>query len=395
MEKTLSVSELTNIIKGTLESTFTNVVIEGEISNYKVYSSGHAYFTLKDDWSQISAVMFAGSLRYVAFQPRDGNKVRCRGKITVYPQRGNYQIIVSQMEQSGDGEILLMLEQRKQKLAAEGLFNSERKRKLPFKPDTIGVVTSPTGAAIRDILQITRRRNPSANVIVFPTLVQGELAAAEIERQIKTANDFELCDVLIVGRGGGSLEDLLPFSEENVVRAIADSRIPVISAVGHEIDWSLADYASDMRAPTPSAAAEIASPILEDILKGIDFYKTDMAQTLLQKVEKMKLMIKTFSKENLETQIRVIEQPLLNRYEIAKSALIENMTARVKLLRQTFENKKEILETSSPKNILSRGFSIVREKETGIVIRNAAQTKCGNHLEIMPFEGIINAVVES
>ena len=273
-----SVSQITSFISEILTETFKNITIEGEISNWKPSTSGHVYFTLKDANAQISAVMFKGSTYHLNFKPKDGDKVRCKGSISVYAPRGNYQIIITSMELAGTGNILQMLEQRKQKLvwcqlsriftwAAHGRDAdkyesasrvSENKKKLPAFPQTIGVVTSPTGAAIRDILNVTKNRNKSVNILVLPALVQGEGADVSIVKMIEAANNYKLCDILIIGRGGGSLEDLLPFSEESVVRAVAASKIPTISAVGHEIDWAICDYSADRRAPTPSAAAEMA-----------------------------------------------------------------------------------------------------------------------------------------
>ncbi|MBR5097483.1 MAG: exodeoxyribonuclease VII large subunit, partial [Treponema sp.] len=212
-----SVTQLTSIIKDVIEGSFPEIILEAEISNYRPSSSGHVYFVLKDAGAQIAAVMWKSTAMRLNFKPSDGNLVRVKGKITVYPARGNYQIVISAMDLAGSGNILLMLEERKKKLYAEGLFDEARKKPLPAFPDTIGVVTSQTGAALRDILQITRRRSKYVNVILFPAIVQGETAAPSIARQIQTANDYNMCDVLIVGRGGGSLEDLLPFSEEIVV----------------------------------------------------------------------------------------------------------------------------------------------------------------------------------
>ena len=234
-DKIFSVTEINSLIKDMLEGAFPQLTIEGEISNYRPNSTGHLYFTLKDSTNQISAVMFRGYANYLNFKIQDGMKVQCTGKLTVYGAQGKYQINVTKMSVAGEGAILKMLEDRKRKLAAEGLFDQAKKKPLPLFPKTIGIVTSPTGAALRDILQITKRRNKCVSVVVLPAVVQGSDAAQTIARQIYTANRAALCDVLIVGRGGGSLEDLLPFSEEIVVRAIASSAIPVVSAVGHEI----------------------------------------------------------------------------------------------------------------------------------------------------------------
>ena len=393
-DKVFSVSELNNLLRELLEQTFPKLIIEGELSNCKV-SNGHLYFTLKDQGAQISAIMFAGNARYLSFRPTDGLKVQCTGKLSVYPARGNYQIIVTKMEVAGEGAILKMLEERKRKLSMEGLFEQSRKRTLPLVPKTVGIVTSPTGAALRDILQITKRRNKAVSVIVFPALVQGAEAASSIERQIKIANDFDLCDVLIVGRGGGSLEDLLPFSEENVVRAIAASRIPVVSAVGHEIDWALSDFAADKRAPTPSAAAEIVVPEQTAILDGLTAYKKEFFTTISQKVEKIKLTIRSFNPENLELNFRHIEQPLLIRFDNAKENLVQNMEQRLKDLRQKLANSITILESASPQAILDRGYSMVRDAQTKQIIRSADQVCAGSTIEILPSSGIITATVEN
>ena len=244
-DNSLTVTQLTNLIKNMLENSFQNILLKGEISNFKPSSAGHLYFSLKDADAQISAVMFRGSASNLTFQPKDGTMVQARGKISVYAPRGNYQLIIISMEKAGTGNIMEMIEQRKRKLAAEGLFDSARKRTLPYFPKTVGIVTSPGGAALRDILNIRKRRNDKVEIIVLPSLVQGDTAAPTIVNMIQIANRHKLCDVLIVGRGGGSLEDLLPFSEESVVRAIAASEIPVVSAVGHEIDWALSDFAAD------------------------------------------------------------------------------------------------------------------------------------------------------
>ena len=393
-DKVLSVSELNSLLKDVLEGTFPSIKIEGEISNYRPNSSGHLYFTLKDTTSQISAVMFRSNVMSLSFVPKDGVKVQCTGRITVYPPRGNYQILITKMEVAGEGDVLKMLEDRKRRLAMEGLFESQRKRQLPAFPKTIGVVTSSTGAALRDILQITRRRNPCVSVIIFPALVQGDEAAPSIVKQINTANAYNMCDVLIVGRGGGSLEDLLPFSEEIVVRAIAASKIPVISAVGHEIDWALSDYAADCRAPTPSAAAEIVVPQKIDILNNLQYLSNELYQEMTRRIDKMKSMVKQFNPDNMELKFRSIEQPLLSRLDNAKEAIIQNMMQKVKDTKMLIENCHAILESSSPQTILARGYSMVRNKETQEIITNTKNLTKGTQIEIVPAVGRFTAVVD-
>lgn len=392
-DKIFSVTEINSFIKEILEGTFPQIVMEGEISNFKPNSSGHLYFRLKDSSSQISAVMFRNSAYYLNFAPKDGMKVRCTGKITVYLPNGNYQIVITKMEIAGEGDILKMLEERKRRLHAEGLFDPEKKKPLPLFPEKIGVVTSPTGAAIRDILQIARRRNPHVSVIVLPALVQGETAAPSIVKQIKTANEFKMCDVLIVGRGGGSIEDLLPFSEEEVVRAIAESEIPVVSAVGHEIDIALSDYAADRRAPTPSAAAEIVIPQSQDILKTLFLNKNSLYENIRSRIERMKLMVKQFSPEGMELKFRTIEQPLLNRLDYAKEALHQNMELKIREVRRKIENCTSMLESSSPESILARGYSMVKIKGKNQILRNSKDIKNGEEIEIFPAKGKITATV--
>lgn len=392
LNQVFSVAQITSYIKEILEGAFSTITVEGEISNWRPSSSGHVYFTLKDNSAQLKAVMFKGSLYSLKFKPKDGDKVRCTGRLSVYEPQGNYQLIVNKMEATGAGDILAMLEERKKRLAQEGLFNEENKKVLPQFPRTIGVVTSPTGAAIRDILQVSRRRNKNINVIVLPALVQGEGAAQTIQKMIEIANFYKLCDILIVGRGGGSLEDLLPFSEENVVRAVAASEIPVISAVGHEIDWALCDYAADKRAATPSAAAELAVPLLSDIKQDISYYKTELYNEIKQKIEKKRLIVRAFDPSSLEVRFRNIQQPLLNRFDKAKEGLRDGILDKIKDYRTRIATYKTILENASPQTILNRGYSMVRD-ENGDVVRDSAQVNEGAALLITPAKGSIKAKV--
>ena len=388
-----SVSQITDLIKEILEGAFRTITIEGEISNWRPSTAGHIYFTLKDSTAQIKAVLFRGSAMHLTFRPKDGDKVRCTGSISVYAPQGNYQIIVNKMEMAGSGNILQMLEERKRRLAAEGLFDSDRKKELPFFPRTVGVVTAPSGAAIRDIINVTKRRNPAVNVIVLPAVVQGEGAASTIIKMIEIANFYELCDVLIVGRGGGSLEDLLPFSEESVVRAVASSKIPVISAVGHEIDWAICDYAADKRAPTPSAAAELAVPLLSDLQSALINYNQNFYSEIKQKIEKARLIIKSFDPSSLELRFRSIQQPLLNRFSMAQEDLVLNFQERIKNLKQKIQDCKIILENASPQTILNRGYSMVTDKD-GKVIRSAKDALNGEEIIVKPAEGSFTAVVK-
>lgn len=390
----LTVTQINNQIKEVLQATFRTVCVEGEISNITFQSSGHIYLTLKDENCQISSCMWRSSTGSLNFRPKTGDKVRCFGYISSYPQRGNYQLIINRMEMAGLGDVLLMLEERKKKLDSEGLFSPNHKKKLPFFPKRIGVITSPTGAAFRDICQTTMGRNPHTQIILFPALVQGEGAAATICKMIEIANFYKMVDILIVGRGGGSMEDLLPFSEENVVRAIFNSEIPVISAVGHEIDWSLADFVSDVRAATPTQAAEIAVPVYSEVIQKIQWYKNDIYNSVYQNVHNKLLMVKSFNPENLEMQFRSIEQPYLSRFENAKREIIENIKEKIKDLKQEISNHITILEGASPSTIFDRGYSMVKDVKTGQIIRDGNAIKSGIEIEITPAKGKFTAITK-
>lgn len=392
--KPIRIAEITSLIKEILEGSFPSVTLEGEISNFRPSSTGHLYFTLKDETSAISAVMFKGRSRSLSFTPKDGTLVHATGSISVYEARGTYQIIVDTMEVAGSGDILRLLEERKRRLEAEGLFDSGRKRAIPAMPERIAVITSPTGAAIRDILQIIRRRNPAINVTILPAPVQGPDAPPVLARQIETANRFRMGDVIIIGRGGGSLEDLLPFSDEALVRAVADSEIPVISAVGHEVDWSLCDFAADLRAPTPSAAAELVSPLKVDIESRIVAAAEGLETGIRSRVERVRLMMNQFSGESLELRFRRIEQPVLLRFDDAKEALLASLSDRVRDTRHRVALLAEKIGGANPRAILKRGYAMVRDGETGKIIRSAADTAQGRRLIIIPETGKIAARVE-
>ncbi|MFZ5367494.1 MAG: exodeoxyribonuclease VII large subunit [Spirochaetota bacterium] len=391
----LSVSELTELIKTCLEGTFSEVTVEGEISNYRPSSTGHLYFTLKDAGAALQVVMFKNRLRALTFIPRDGQRVKARGSISVYPQRGTYQLVCEYLEEAGTGDILAMLEERKRRLAAEGLFDEARKRSIPRFPETVGVISSPTGAAVQDILNILRRRAAGIRVIIIPTPVQGSEAGPIIARRIEQANQWHLADVLIVGRGGGSLEDLLPFSEEVVVRAVANSEIPVISAVGHEIDWALSDFAADLRAPTPSAAAELVSANRQETLEMVRGYRRLLEDSIQGRLDRARLLIKPFAPENLELRFRAILQPRLVRFDDAKEGLLLGMKDRLTRARRKLELALNTLESSSPLAILERGYAVVQDAESGAIIRRASEAAPGKLLQIRPMEGLFTARTET
>jgi exodeoxyribonuclease VII large subunit len=389
-----TVSQLTELIRSRLEEDFAAVTVEGELSNCRPASSGHLYFSLKDAEAKIDAVMFKNRLRSLTFEPKDGMLLRVRGSLSVYAPRGSYSIVCEEMEIAGSGDILAMLEERKRRLAEQGLFDESRKKLLPRFPSTIGVVSSPTGAAVRDILNVLERRAAGVRVIILPAPVQGGGAAPVIARRIEQANQWKLADVLIVGRGGGSLEDLLPFSEEIVVKAVAASAIPVVSAVGHEIDWALCDFAADVRAPTPSAAAELASGERAVILEIIRGMMEDFAVVMRNRIEKARLLLRPFGAEDLEYRFRAILQPRLIRLDDAKEALINNLSVLVADRRKRLELALAVLEAGSPLSVMERGFSVVTNARTGKIVKHSGDAHPGDRLEIRPLKGTITAVTE-
>ncbi|MBN1685164.1 MAG: exodeoxyribonuclease VII large subunit [Spirochaetales bacterium] len=388
-----SVTAITALIRRSLESEYANIQVEGEVSNVRPSSTGHLYFTLKDENAALSAVMFRSRFARLDFAPEDGQLVIASGSISVYEKRGVYQLVCERIEKAGIGGILLMLEERKKRLAAEGLFAEELKKPLPLFPARVAVVTSPTGAAIRDILNVTRRRNAGIDIVILPAPVQGDGAAEIIARQIDRANELNLGEVLIVGRGGGSLEDLLPFSEECVVRAIRRSRIPVISAVGHEVDVTLSDLAADVRAPTPSAAAEIVCASRTELLERVGQTRRSMESAISGRIERVRLLLNGFSARNLERNFRILVQPFLLRLDDAKEGLLRAMTDITAAARHRLELAAQALDSRSPYKILSRGYSLVTDSETNRLITDAKNSAPGKHISIRLAKGSLGAAV--
>jgi exodeoxyribonuclease VII large subunit len=392
-DRAFTVSEITALIKGTLEEGFPEVLVEGEVSNCRPSSSGHLYFSLKDREAVLSAVMFRNRFQALAFRVTDGMLVRARGGISVYPPRGGYQLVCERLQAAGEGDLLAMIEERKRRLAAEGLFDEARKRPLPLLPSRVAVITSPTGAAVRDILRVLKRRAAGVDVVVLPAPVQGEGADAVIAAQVEAANRWGLGDVIIVGRGGGSLEDLLPFSSESVVRAIAASRIPVISAVGHETDWTLADFAADVRAPTPSAAAEMVSAARDDLLGRIAALGDSVRDALQRRLERARLLLDRFTAEGLERQIGVYLQPLLMRADDARAALGDGMRLIVGDARHRLELAVRDLATCSPLAVLDRGYAVVTRERSRIALRSIEGLAGGDRLRVRLARGAVSAEV--
>lgn len=393
-ERCYTVAEITSLIRDLLELEFFKLTVEGEISNFHPSSTGHLYFSLKDEQSVLSVVMFKNRSFGLNFKPADGMVVRASGNISVYAKRGTYQLICESLVKAGEGELLALLEKRKAKLAALGVFDRERKKPLPLFPSRVAVVTSPTGAAIRDILRVLKRRNAGLNLVILPSAVQGEGAAEAIARQIRRANEFEMGDVLIVTRGGGSLEDLLPFYEEVVVQAIADSRIPVISAVGHEIDTTLTDLAADVRAPTPSAAAEIVSASRLELSAQLAAMTSGITEALQSRVERIRLLLSQFTPDNLVRNFQIYVQPYALEVEEAREQLKLAMERLLVPSRHRLALLSQAMLSNSPLSVLQRGYAVVTLEKTGQVLMSSREVETEDSVQIRLHKGRLRAAVK-
>lgn len=392
MTHTFSVSELTSILKETLQQTFKEISLVGEISNFKAATSGHWYFQLNDSGATISSVMFKNKSWLVDFIPKDGDKVVVKGTLSVYEKRGSYQIICESMNHSGTGDILALLEKRKAEFAVLGYFDQARKRVLMKYPKKVVVITSGTGAALHDILTTLKRRASNIEVVVLPTLVQGTEAANDIAKQIEYANENALGDVIIVGRGGGSVEDLLPFSEKVVVEAIYNSKIVIISGVGHETDWALSDYVSDLRASTPTAAAELVSEHYYNLNAQIAHYKSLINSLILNKVQLAKSRMQLFSVKSLaELLINKVQQSSLVVDDLKDQATVA-LTNKVQSFKNRYTLVASTLNSLSPLDVLNRGYAIVTN-ENNKVITSSKEVEVGESLTVKFKEGQIKSSV--
>ena len=414
-DKYLSVSAITRYLKAKfdVDENLQTVFLRGEISNFKAHTTGHFYFSLKDESSKINAIMFRSNASKVLFKPVDGMKVLVTGRISVYEAMGSYQIYVDEMLEDGVGNLYIAFEQLKKKLKSEGLFDEAHKRKIPKIPKRVGIITASTGAAIRDIMTTVKRRFPICETILFPTLVQGENAKDDIVRNIERAQNYDL-DVLIVGRGGGSIEDLWPFNEEIVARAIYNSKVPVISAVGHEVDFTIADFVADLRAPTPTAAAELAVPNMSDLKKHIDQLGIRLNESILKKVNYLKLYLESvknsFVIKNPQIMFENKKQSLflmgdkLNDIMLGKVEKYKNEMAKLKksyvlenpylLYKDKINEVKNIIDKLNllnPLNILARGYSITYLNEKAL--KSIKEVKKDDLLDIKLNDGVLKTSV--
>jgi exodeoxyribonuclease VII large subunit len=389
--KVYTVSELNRAVRELLDSVFPYIWVEGEVSNLKHHSSGHIYLTLKDEGAEIDAAIFAAESRPLAFLPEAGQKVLAFGRVTIFERRGRYQFVIQELRPAGIGRLQLEFERLKARLEAEGLFAQERKRPLPSFPQRIGVVTSPEGAAIRDICSVISKRYPLVELLLFPARVQGEGAAEEIARAIEAANRYRRdgrgLDLLIVGRGGGSLEDLWVFNEEVVARAIFSSAVPVISAVGHEIDFTIADFVADLRAPTPTAAAQMAVPDRAELLARVKERLRELIASQEAHLERREARLQTALRSyafrsvgrRIEEGLQALDE-LVERLERAIARLLKGSEERL-------EGLCRRLEGADPKGLLARGYALVMRAATGEVVKAAAEVERGEHLRVRLHRG--------
>lgn len=414
-DKYISISQLTRYIKFKFDHDehLGHVFLRGEISNFKAHTRGHYYFTLKDETSRINAVMFSSNVSKLTFRPTDGMKVLATGRVSVYEATGGYQIYVEDMVEDGVGNLYVQFEELKKKLQQEGLFDPSKKKKIPKIPKTVGIITAPTGAAIRDILSTIKRRWPITKTILFPSLVQGASAAPEIIKQIEKAQEFDL-DVLIVGRGGGSIEDMWCFNDEQVARAIYACKIPVISAVGHEIDFTISDFVADLRAPTPTGAAEMAVPNINDFYQYFGQVGLRLEQAIMTMITSKKERLETLKKSYILTNpiamYQVKEQrfdSLFEKIHLLMNSIIANEKNNCQILKQKLENNiQKVLENEqhrylhalnkleilNPLLTIKRGYSITRNHNQ--VITSIKQVKPQDKLKIEVTDGLIEARVE-
>ena len=414
-DKYITVTQLTKYIKYRLDNdpNLNEVFLKGEISNFKAHSRGHFYFTIKDEYTRINAIMFSSSTKKLKFMPEDGMKVLVTGKISVFEQSGTYQIYVNDMLEDGVGNLYIAYEQLKKKLEEEGLFREDHKKKIPKIPNRVGVITAPTGAAIKDIISTIKRRWPLTEIYLFPSLVQGDDAKEDIVRQIKKAEEYDL-DTLIVGRGGGSIEDLWPFNEEIVARAIYECPIPTISAVGHEIDFTIADFVADLRAPTPTGAAEMAVPQVSDVMNYLNQVKIRLNNSISNQIKRDRRKLEEILSRNIFKNPIAIYQAkemmfdnLVERLKYSLSSLLNEKQKKLieikgsyilkdpyKLLDKKSNKYLQILsklETLSPLLTLKRGYSMA--KKEGKVVSSAKELKKDDNLVIEFHDGEINTKV--
>lgn len=389
-----TVSRLNNEARFILEDTFPYIWVEGEISNFAAPHSGHWYFSLKDASAQVRCALFRGNQRKLGFTPKDGSHVLIKARVSLYEARGEFQLIAEFMEERGEGKLRRAFELLKKKLEAAGLFDATHKKPLPLFPQKIGVITSPTGAAIRDILNILNRRYPCVSVIIYPTLVQGDTAAPNIAKAIQIANQRTECDVLILARGGGSLEDLWAFNEEVVAQAIYKSKLPIISGIGHEIDFTIADFVADQRAPTPSAAAEMATPDREELLQMLTRERQVLTRLMQTKLTHTQQQLTWMQKHLYQQHPRRRLHDKMQQLDFYAITLAKCMQATLSAKQNRLAQLAATLDALSPLATLKRGYAIASMQD-GYVLTEASATKPGDEINVRLLKGMLGCTVKT
>ena len=396
MDKVYSVSQVNKYIKMIFDKDafLTNISIRGEITNFKAHYTGHFYFTLKDDTSTIKCVMFRSAAEYVKFKPADGMKVVITGQVSVFERDGAYQIYCKKMEPEGLGELYLAYEQLKEKLTKEGLFDPKYKKQIPFLPERVGVITSRTGAVVRDIINVSTRRYPNVNLLIYPAAVQGVNVATTVIQGLEIFNKLNNVDVIIIARGGGSFEDLFGFNDEALARKIFESKIPVVSAVGHETDFTICDFVSDLRAPTPSAAAELVYPEYIDLVRKINTSNDRIILGIKNYITRRKEYVKRVKAAKLEK----IPLDIISKNRLLIDSFVKNSENKINLQIQKYRTKTAQyiakVDALSPLKTLSRGYSVAEKVDTGKVIKSVKDVKKDDKLDIILTDGKIKAIVE-
>lgn len=394
-KRIFSVSEINKYIKMLFDGDelLNSISIRGEITNFKAHYTGHYYFTLKDESSTIKCVMFKGYAQFVKFKPADGMKVVINGQISAFERDGVYQIYCKSMSPEGLGDLYLAYEQLKEKLSKEGLFDISKKKKIPFLPQRVGVITSRTGAVIRDIINVSTRRYPNVNILIYPAAVQGVNVASTVIEGLKVFNELNNVDVIIIARGGGSFEDLFGFNDENLARAIYASKIPVVSAVGHETDFTICDFVSDLRAPTPSAAAELVYPEYTEIVSRIDKDKNRTIIAMKNYIERKRQYVERLKAAKLEK----VPLDQVNKYRLAIDSMMTKSEATLKYMIEKYRTRcvKSIakIDTLSPLKTLTRGYSVV-EDEDGKIIKSVNDVSSNQEIKITVTDGKVSAIVK-
>jgi exodeoxyribonuclease VII large subunit len=395
--KTLTVTELSSYLKRILinDPILNNLSIKGEISNFKLHNSGHAYFSIKDSDSKLKCVMFHSDFKKLAFLPQNGMKVIVKGYISIYERNGEYQLYVSDLKEEGIGDLYLAFTKLKDKLGKEGYFDEENKKRIPFFPKKIGVITSPTGAAIRDVISVITRRNNYVDILVYPVLVQGDRASIQIAEGIRKLNSIDDIDLIILTRGGGAIEELWPFNEEIVAKSIFLSRKPVISAVGHETDFTISDFVADLRAPTPSAAGELAVPTIHEIKDTLEYMQNSLKTNLISQVRNYQSILNNYGENRMKKYLLFKIKKEQQTIDYLHTNMSRTLNKKTEILKEMLHALGDNLNSLSPLSTISRGYAILQNEKRDTTITDIEEVKLGDKVNVLLKNGLLKCNVEN